>query len=56
MWRNGSELTERDKKEVLVLKPFWVVWWESGVQILDGRSRKLLMSCSLLMGRHRPKE
>lgn len=25
MWRNGSELTERDKKEVLVLKPFWVV-------------------------------
>jgi len=40
---------ERDKEEEL-FSDFGGFWWESGVQILDGRSRKLLVSCSLFYG------
>lgn len=52
MWRNGSEFAEREIKKKgfsAILGGFF--WWEeSGVQILDGRIRKLLVSgcCSLL--------
>jgi len=50
VWRNGSELTEREIKKKSFFSDFWGgFWWESGVQILDGRSRKLLVSCSLFL-------